>query len=48
MCMHFNGQTVSDALEQLSFTPKFLVKNAKIDFSLRKMGLSVVFIENEV
>ena len=44
--MHFNGQTFSSVFEQFSFTSKFFgVKNAKIDFLLRKMVLRVVFIK---
>ena len=47
--MHFNGQTFSGVFEQFSFYFKvFGVKNAKIDFFLRKMVLRVVFFINKI
>ena len=44
--MHFNWQKFSGISELLSFSPQFLVKNAKKNrIFLRKRVLSVVFIE---
>ena len=35
--MHFDGQTFSVILEQLSFTKRFWENNAKMDFYKKKM-----------